>query len=744
MLLHLLLLTGHVLDASTGRPVAGARVTAWPAMEVVIADSEGFFEVEADSIVVEAWGYTTVRWVADADHVDVWMQPLAVELSVAEVGATSGEEATRAAVGEGSQVRAPREGGWSEWIRAAPGVVATELGAGSFSPIVRGLQGTRIAVVSDGVPLQGARWGADHGVLADPELAGSAAVVRGGGAVWLGPEAVAGAVVFQEVPPLPEEGADAACAVSGRSGDGRMGLVATARVRSGRVQWRAGCGATAFGDRNVRATTFTYLGRVLPLENNRLVNTSGTTVSGKVGFDAWPRHGGRWRGGIEAFAVNSGLFPGIIGTPIEADLADDGARYGTILPRSTGSRITTTIERDGARGTLFRISGSMLDRTEWAPPHAHGWGPEPADALALRIAERTAFSEVRVPVGPAWVVGFQTEGLLATTSGWEFLLADHRTGRISGGATWARAGWSAGLRADAVHRSGGGHEEPLYGPDGEVVGTDVRAAPYRKNFTGATATLHRAGAAGEATVVVGTRFPDAYALGADGIHHGTFRFERGNAALRPEHVAEVRWGGKWERGRVRCTVDGFGAAHAGFIYLRPTGAFAPIAHAGQIYSFTATPAFRTGGEAHLAVSTGRRGGSLEASGGWSPGWDLATGFALPFTPPPRVRLSILPGTRTWGRTSLSGRIDVDRVGEARLVARNEATTPGYTLIGASGTLQRGAWTVTLVGRNLARAVALDHTSAYRALGLPMQDRTVTVRIAKQFSSLTRIQPINSK
>jgi hypothetical protein len=119
----------------------------------------------------------------------------------------------------------------------------------------------------------------------------------------------------------------------------------------------------------------------------------------------------------------------------------------------------------------------------------------------LRITERTAFSEVRVPVGPAWVVGFQTEGLLATTSGWEFLLADHRTGRISGGATWARAGWSAGLRADVVHRSGGGHEEPLYGPDGEVVGTDVRAAPYRKNFTGATATLHRAGAAGEATVV---------------------------------------------------------------------------------------------------------------------------------------------------------------------------------------------------------------------------------------------------
>ena len=737
----LLLLTGHVLDATTGRPVAGARITALPTAEVVVADAAGYFEIEADSIVVEAWGYTTVRLAVHEPHVDVWMQPLAVALDVAEVGVQGGEE--RAVVGQGTEVRVRADGGWSEWIRSAPGVVATELGAGSFSPIVRGLQGTRIAVVSDGVPLQGARWGADHGVLAEPELAGSAAVVRGGGAVWLGPEATAGAVVFREAPPLPEDGAEATCAVSGRSGDGRTAAVATAQVRMGRVQWRAGCAAAAFGDRNVRADAFTYLGRVLPLEGNRLVNTSGTTVAGKLGFDAWPLHGGRWRGTVDAFAVNSGLFPGIIGTPVEADLADDGERFGTQLPRSTGSRIATTLERDGARGAVWRLSGSVLDRTEWAPPHAHGWGPEPADALALRIAERTVFSEVRVPVASAWELGLAAEGLAAETAGWEFLLADHRSGRISGGATWAQGGWSAGVRADLVHRSGGGHEEPLYGPDGDIVGTDVRASAYRRTFAGATATVHRSGVLGEATVVLGTRFPDPYTLGADGIHHGTFRFERGNAALRPEHVAEIRLGGRWVWGRVRCGVDGFAAAHAGFIHLRPTGAFAPIAHAGQIYAFEATPAFRTGGEASLACAFGRRGGLLEASGGWSPGWDLATGLGLPFTPPPRVRMSVLPGMRTLGNVRISGRFEIERIGEARLVARNEATTPGATLVGAECTLQRGSWTWTFVGRNLTRAVALDHTSAYRALGLPVQDRTVALRVAKQFSSRNQIIPINS-
>jgi len=737
-MLLLLLLTGHVLDATTGRPIAGAQVTAWPGHDVVVTDAAGYFEVEADSIWVEAWGYAAAKVAADSEHLDVWLQPLAVELAAAEVGGVSDADRARTAVGEGSAVRGSAVGGWEGWVRSAPGVAATELGAGSFSPIVRGLQGTRIAVVADGIPVQGARWGADHGVLADPELAGRTAVVRGGGAVWLGPEAVAGAVVFAEVPPLAEDAVEATASVSGRTGDGRTSAAASAQVRSGRVQWRAGCSAAAFGDRNVRATSFTYLGRVLPLEGNRLVNTSGTTLAGKLGFDVWPQHGGRWKGSLDAFAVNAGLFPGIIGTPVEADLADDGARFGTRLPRSEGRRVTATLAHDGARGTVLRCSGSVLDRTEWAPPHAHGWGPEPQTALALRITERTVFTEVRVPAGPEWVVGLAAEGLQGATSGWEFLLADHRSGRVSLGATWARDRWSAGLRADAVHRAGGGHEEPLYGPDGTVVGTDVRAAAYRRNDAGGTATLHRAGRHGDATVVVGTRFPDPYTLGADGIHHGTFRFERGNAALRPEHVAEVRLGGNREWGRVRAAVDGFAAAHAGFIQLRPTGSFAPIAHAGQIYAFTATPAFRTGGEALFSLATGRRGGALEFAGSWSPGWDLASGLALPFTPPPRLRMSVLPGERTWRTLVLSGRLEVERIGEARLVARNEDPTPAATLIGAECAVQWGLWTWSLVGRNLGRAEAFDHVSAYRALGLPMQDRTLTVRLSRQFSSRTQI------
>ena len=744
MLLLTLLLSGHVLDASTGRPIPGARVTGLPEVVVVMTDLEGYFEVMADSVVVEAWGYETRRLAATAGHIDVWMQPLSVNLPSVEVRTRGPEERAGAAVGSGKAERADGAGGWDGVLATMPGMAATELGAGSFSPSIRGLQGTRIAVVADGVPMQGARWGADHGVLADPELVSATSVVRGGGAVWLGPEAVGGAVRFDDGPPLPEDGMQGRAGTSFRMGDGRAAGWGSAAVRRGRVQVTAGAAVAAFGDRNVEADRFTYNGRVLPLAGNRLVNTSGRTGAAKVGVDLWSQHGGRWRGTLDVFSVQQGIFPGIIGTPLESDLEGDGDPRATELPRSEGSRVTIGAERDGADGSLFRLSAAVLQRREWAPPHAHGWGPEPDTPLALHIEERTAFAEVRTPERRGVRLGAQVEGLLGATAGWEFLLADHRAGRASVGATWVSGGWSAGVRADAVHRSGARHEEPLYGPEGEVLGVDVRAATYRRWMAGATASLHRSGPNTHATLAVSTKFPDPYQLGADGIHHGTFRYERGNATLRPEHVAELQLGSVARWGRLTFTADAFAAVHDRFIHLRPTGAFAPVSHAGQVYVFAATPAFRSGGEAEATWRFGRRGNELQCGAWWSPGWDLASGLGLPFTPPPRVRLTGVLGERRLGSARVVASLGVERIGRAELTARNEEATPGATLVTAAAEVRRGFWTLRVSGANLTRAAYLDHTSAYRALGLPAQDRTVTVRLARAFSNITSDVEINSK
>ena len=40
-----------------------------------------------------------------------------------------------------------------------PGLQSLDLGAGMVQPVVRGLFGSRVAVLEDGVPQQGGRWG---------------------------------------------------------------------------------------------------------------------------------------------------------------------------------------------------------------------------------------------------------------------------------------------------------------------------------------------------------------------------------------------------------------------------------------------------------------------------------------------------------------------------------------------------------------------------------------------------------
>ena len=78
-------------------------------------------------------------------------------------------------------------------------------------------------------------------------------------------------------------------------------------------------------------------------------------------------------------------------------------------------------------------------------------------------------------------------------------------------------------------------------------------------------------------------------------------------------------------------VNSFASLHKGFIHLKPTASFAPIAHGGQIYAFQATDAFRTGLEMNVNF---KRGKSLFTTTSSILGqWALETGLGLPFTPP---------------------------------------------------------------------------------------------------------------
>ena len=722
---------GHVFHAEDRTPCGDALIQAWPCGATFAAGTDGRFVASCpggiDSLTVLAHSRAkeTVRVVDGTTHYDVDLWRLAITLEDAAVQATTSEE-----VAEAQEVS--DTGDLLTTLDRVAGVRSLDLGAGLVQPVLRGLVGSRVAVLEDGVPQVGGRWGADHGVLLDPALYGGTEWVPGGGQVWLSPEAMGGGVRLKPLGMLGQSGRCTTMGVSHRAGDARSRIHVLHRQRKGDGQWHAGVSLARFGDRNVPQDRFTYIGRLLEIEEGRLANTGGRSGHAVLGARWGDAQRGQFSLDLRASDVVQGLFPGIIGVPSQSELKGDGDRFLVDIPSQQARRIQLAGKwiQPGILDRTVRVSLSRNLRIESAPPHAHGYGPEPDSDLSLQLDERHVFVESRWE-GIHGAFGFQMEHLDGRTSGWEFLLPNHLRTRVSAIADRKWKAGRIGLRLDGVSVSNVDHTEPLYASDGAVVGDDVRATALERVMAGWALMVnqpfhlgHRL--EGQWTATVYSRVPDSYALSANGIHHGTFRFEQGNPDLAPEKTAEVRATigshDPAEDQRFRWSVRGFAALHDGFIHLTPTASFAPIVHAGQVYAFTALDAFRAGGEveADVRIDHGRLSTSVAMLGQWA----IETGLGLPFTSPTEIRSALWwpLGDKAFVRPRHRW------IAEANLTARNEDTTPSASLWGIELQVEGERMTLALDVDNLLNAAWLDHVSAYRTLGLVTQGRWASLRL----------------
>ena len=250
-------------------------------------------------------------------------------------------------------------------------------------------------------------------------------------------------------------------------------------------------------------------------------------------------------------------------------------------------------------------------------------------------------------------------------------------------------------RVDVVQSSQVGHTEPLFNAAGDVVGDDVRATPFAKTLPGGMLSWQtplqfgRPELDGLATVVAYGRVPSNHEWGANGIHHGSFRFEQGNPNLSTEWALE----GRGQVGMVNpdglgwsWRVQGFVALHAGFISLTPSAHFAPVAHAGQIYEFMANDAFgrcRVDPGAPLGVPRA----ALVRFGAWAVGIANRTRVAVHDACP----ISTGMVRRSWSAAGMEP--GCRALAPAVLTARNEASTPGAVLadVAIRHVTEQGVW-----------------------------------------------------
>jgi iron complex outermembrane receptor protein len=721
-------INGHILRSESQIPLQNVLVVAWPCGQITATDRFGFYQIECpvgiDSITCSASFFETQTVLpGPGDHVDIWLNSLDVQLDQVSIESLrSPEPEAQRLLGRDLMHALDR----------TPGLQSLDLGDAMMQPVVRGLVGSRVALLEDGVPQQGGRWGADHGILADPVLYGSMEWVPGGGHLWMGPESVGGGLRLMSPKPSEKLGEMTECGASFRQGDQRVKTHALHSVTKNNQFWYVGVSGSAFGNQNIPQTSFSYLGRSYALADRMLPNTSGRSIHGVAGLERLALRGHKVEGSIRVSDVVQGLFPGIVGVPRQGDLDAQPQTYLSGIPQQHATRVQTTGSwKSGASnlGSSRSVKASLAwnRRLELAPPHAHGWGPEPDSNLSLSLDEWTGFLE-SVRRGPHGTWGMQLEGLVVATSGWEFLLPSHR--RIRGSVLGEKSIGihQLGIRADLVGTEQVGHEEPLYDADGSIVGSDRRAEAMQRLIPGGMVSWlmnvepTSSDWTGTASVVIYTRAPSNYELGAHGIHHGTFRFEQGNEALRSEKAVEARFQASSAASETKWNwrIQAFSALHRDFIALGPSAKFAPISHAGQVYTFEAVNAFRTGFEASLKTSRGAW--SASADGSLLGQWDVATGLGLPFTTPAQVYSTVGRSIRKHHQLTISCRA----IADANLTARNEAPTEGTLLWGVGWSLARkaGTWSINL--HNASNTAWLDHTSAYRALGLVAQGRWMQI------------------
>ena len=204
-----------------------------------------------------------------------------------------------------------------------------------------------------------------------------------------------------------------------------------------------------------------------------------------------------------------------------------------------------------------------------------------------------------------------------------------------------------------------------------------------------------------------------------GAINGYLNTARGNPDLNPETAIEARASISSSSENFNMEIHSFASLHKGFIHITPTSSFAPIAHAGQVYSYQATDAFRTGMEMKMNLKLGR--GQLTTSSSLLGQWALETGLGLPFTPPADIINSYSLPIVDHLSITLSHRA----IAPSYLLARNEDFTKGASLLGVELILKIKKTEFRIEADNLLNRNWLDHISAYRTLGLVAQGSWVS-------------------
>lgn len=624
-----------------------------------------------------------------------------------------------------------RQSSLGETLDGLPGVSSSYFGPASSRPIIRGMDGDRVRVLTNsGAANDVSGLSFDHAVPVDPLTVERVEVLRGPAVLQYGGGAMGGVVnvLNNRVPDEPLF--DAAGGVSGRT---ELRAGGAERERAGSLLLEAGTDRYAVhvdaferqaGSVAVpKALACDPSGQGLQLRNEHHICNSQSAARGAAAGVSWFHDRGTLGLGLEDYRSNYG------------SVAEDTVNIGM---RQT--RATLKGEQRGLGGWFSALKGQWshtgYQHTEFDGAQAGTEFRSSGNELRLEARQRSAALAGGKLDG---VLGLQVEGARFSATGDEAFVPNTRT---TSRALFAVQEWraprgklSAGARLEDVRVASTG--QALV--DRFAVG-ERRFSPASFSFGG----LWNIGAAtsgwsASANLARTQRAPRDYELFANGRHVATGAWEQGNAALGLEQSAGVDAGIAWKRGPERLALNLFAQRFTHFISLERTGASMDMdGQALPLMQYRDVTARFVGLDAQGAWRLLNPGPSgtldLEARADWLRATNTDTGAPLPRVAPLR-----LGGMLKWALGPWSARLGFDHHTAQNRVAPGDVAVAGYTLWNAALTWTQKLGPSTLQwfvrGDNLGNRLAYSASSILTQTApgrVPLPGRSVRVGLQVLF------------
>jgi iron complex outermembrane recepter protein len=589
-------------------------------------------------------------------------------------------------------------------VNGLPGVRSSSFAPGASRPVIRGLAGPRVQVLTNGLGLiDASSVSPDHQVAVDPAEASRIEIVRGPSTLVFGGSAIGGVVniIDERVP-------------TSRAENGLDGHVSTqvSSVDDGR-------GAGASLKTNIGAMVFTLDGYSHqsddyeisgPAMSQRLADALGVSRDGPSAVTNSASEIDQVGAGL-SWVGDDGYFGGSVKTT--------RSTYGTVAEPD----VTIDLEQtrydvrgehalDGAWFDKVRLGAAYADytHTEFEGPDVgtvfHSSGHE----ARLELIQRSRDGWQGVIGGQVLDRDFDSVGDEAyvprTTTREHGLYTVQRLDRDGYGV-------EGGIRFDSRRVESPAVERAF---DNVSASAGLFVRPTRALFLGLT-------------VARNARAPGEVELFADGAHIATGAYERGDATFDSEVATSIEGTMHFGSGRLSADLHVYAARYDGFIDLRPTGVD-DIDSGLPIFDYVQTDADFRGFEAEASYDLWVDGDRSLTLSGTADMVRAQTDFGPAARIPPWSAATRL----AWASRRIDATLEVRRVGEQDRVTDFELPTDGYTMVNLSGSLHPFAdRNLTVFGElhNLTNAEAREHASFLKDIA-PLPGRNLRVGITYRF------------